>query len=500
MSRPLRLLKSLGRYLGVGLLGFALGVLLLYLWWARSGPPLQPWHTVELEEEFTAAKAQTVQTFADYQQLEARLFHELDDKVYAQTPTGPEYGLVRFSRGSAADPGQWQPDWNRSFELGPREAVGGVLLLHGMSDGPYSLRALGEALAGQGYRVLGLRMPGHGAAPSGLRTVTWEDMATATRLGMRHLAETLGESPIHVMGYSTGAALALDYTLNARAATDAPVPASLVLVSPAIGITPLAAISPWIDRLAGVPGLAQLAWTANLPEFDPFNFNSFSVNASVQVHRMTRSVAARIRNLAANGPIAGFPPTLLLLATVDATVSTDAVVDQLLRHLASEGHELMLYDINRFAKKSPLLVADPGPLTERLMQDETLPFAVTLIANESSESRAVVARSKPPFTAQVTKTEPLDLEWPVDLISLSHVALPFPPDDPLYGRYPPESRERVFLGELAMRGERGVLKVPAQWLLRLRYNPFYDYQAQRVLHWLDRAGGRGDLNPAVGAP
>jgi alpha-beta hydrolase superfamily lysophospholipase len=493
-----RNLKRVGRTLAVALLGFLVGVLLLYVWWARSGPPVQPWHTVELEEELTAAKAEAVRTLADYQVLEERVLQELDAKVFAVTPTGPEYTLVRYSAGSASDPRQRQPNWNRTFELGPEEAVGGVLLLHGMSDGPYSLRALGEALAGRGYRVLGLRMPGHGTAPSGLRTVTWEAMAAATRLGVRHLAGALGDKPIHVMGYSTGAALALDYALNAIAGADAPVPASLVLVSPAIGITRLAALTPWVERLSRLPGLEQLAWTANMPEFDPFNYNSFSVNASVQVHRMTRSVASRVRALASRGPIASFPPTLLLLTTVDATVSPDAVADQLLKHLAPEGHELILYDINRFAIKSPLLIADPGPLTERLMGDGTLPFALTLIANESPQSRYVTARSKPPLSPEATRIEPLNLAWPDDTMSLSHVDLPFPPDDPLYGRYPPEARSQVFLGQLAIRGERGVLKIPAQWLLRLRHNPFYDYQERRVLEWIERASGRGDPSPAAG--
>jgi alpha-beta hydrolase superfamily lysophospholipase len=500
MKRLARILGGVGRYLVVALLGFVVGVVLLYLWWVRSGPAVQIWHTAELEEEFTAAKAGEIRTLSDYRLVEDLLEQEMDAKVYAVTPTGPEYALVRYSAGSASDPRRRKPNWNRSFELGPKEAVGGVLLLHGMSDGPYALRALGESLAQRGYRVLGLRMAGHGTIPSGLRTVTWEDMAAATRLGVRHLAESLGGKPIHLMGYSTGAALALDYTLNTLAGTDAPTPASLVLISPAVGITPLAALTPWFERLSRLPGLEQLAWTANLPEFDPFNYNSFSLNASVQVHRMTRSIGARVRTLAAAEPIAGFPPTLLLLSTVDATVSPNATVDQLLGHLANEGHELMLYDINRFAIKSPLLVADPGPLTERLMGDANLPFAVTLITNDSPDSRSVVARSKPPLAAEVTDTESLGLTWPEDVISLSHVDLPFPPDDPLYGLYPPEGQGQVFLGQLAIRGERGVLKLPAQWLLRLRHNPFYDYQERRVLDWIDRASARSVPNSLSESP
>ena len=44
--------------------------------------------------------------------------------------------------------------------------------------------------------------------------------------------------------------------------------------------------------------------------------------------------------------------------------------------------------------KSTLLVEDPGPLTGRVMGDETLPFAVTLISNETPQTAAVVARHK----------------------------------------------------------------------------------------------------------
>jgi hypothetical protein len=35
-----------------------------------------------------------------------------------------------------------------------------------------------------------------------------------------------------------------------------------------------------------------------------------------------------------------------------------------------------------------------------------------------------------------------------------------------------------------------VLKLPAQWLLRLRHNPFYNYQGQRMLDWIDDANAQ----------
>ena len=385
-----RLAKRLGLYLGIAVLGFLAGVHVLYVLWALNGPPLQPWHEIELAAEFTADQADQVRTLADYQALEARLFAEL-----------------------------------------------------------------------------------------------------------AHLTRVMGGKPVHIIGYSMGAALAVDYSLNARAGTPLPPPASLALISPAVGLARIADLTPWVERLGRIPGLGRLAWTAIMPEFDPFRYNSFTANASLQVHRMTQDLTTRLRRLATPGPLTGFPPTLVLLSAVDATVSAQAVADQLLRHLAPEGHELVLYDINRFALDAPLVVADAGELTERLLADATLPFAVTFIHNLDADTRQVLAERKPPFTAGFTTGTPLDAPWPDEVIALSHIALPFPPDDPLYGRQPPADPSQVFLGQLAIRGENGVLKLPGNWLLRQRHNPFYDYQQQRILDWFDQyRRGQTDLDRA----
>ena len=226
------------------------------------------------------------------------------------------------------------------------------------------------------------------------------------------------------------------------------------------------------------------------PEFDPYKYNSFATNAAGQVHRLTRSVARRIADRARSAPAEFLPPMLVFKSTVDATVSTDAVIDNLLALLTPERHELVLFDINRFAVKSRLLISDPAPLTDRLLADKTLPFAVTFITNEDPESTVVLARRKPPFSAEASTTEPLNLAWPAGVISLSHVALPFPPDDPLYGQRPPGNKDVLFLGQMAIQGERGLLQFPADWLMRLRHNPFYGFLEARTLAWIDGAGAQ----------
>jgi len=459
-------------------------VLAAFCFVACGGQPLEPWHTERLSAEFTAADADDIATFDDYLALEERLFEELYDEVYSEVPTGDKFALIRYSSGSLSDPRTRDPDYNRTFELVADEPLGGVLLLHGLTDSPYSLRKLGESLNEAGYWVVGLRLPGHGTAPSALKYAHWEDMAAATRLAMRYLAEVVGQKPIHIAGYSNGAALAIDHALESSHDPQVKRPASLILVSPSIGISAAAAMAGPIAAISKVPGFGRLAWTQTTPEFDPYKYNSFPINGGAIARKLTQSVASRVAELSQTELASSFPPILVFKSAVDATVSTDAVVDRLLGRLPDNGNELVLFDINRSAIASVLLVSDPGPFTARLMKDPSLPFAVTFIANDNPSSMSIVMRHKPAFAAEVTDVDDLDLEWPRGIISLSHVALPFPPDDPLYGAIRPANRGELYLGQIAIRGERGLMILSSDWLLRLRHNPFYQVLEDRVLDWV----------------
>jgi len=454
-----------------------------------AGPEDSPWLSERLTQEFTRDQADEVRSFPDYLALEDRLFAELDTKVYAATPpAGPDTELLRYSSGSLSDPRGLRPNWNRSFELTATAPVGGVLLLHGMSDSPYSLRVLAETLHREGYQVVGLRLPGNGTAPSGLKYFRWEDMAAAVRIGMAHLAAQVGDQPVHIVGYSIGGALALNYALDALDGQSAPAPASLVLISPAIRLHSAAALAAWKERLSVLPGLGRFAWLTIDPEFDPYKYNSFATNAGEQSHRITRSVARRLESRAQAGTLKDFPPTLVFKSNADSTVTNEAVVERLLSRLPAHRNELVLFDVNRLAAKSVLQIADPRALTTSAVGDAGLPFTVVLVTNENPDSLAVVARRQPPYSGQFAVTEPLGLAWPPSVISLSHVALPIPPDDPLYGQRPPDNTQALFLGQMAIQGERGFFALSSDWLLRMRYNPFYGFLQGTAVGWVKNAG------------
>ena len=126
------------------------------------------------------------------------------------------------------------------------------------------------------------------------------------------------------------------------------------------------------------------------------------------------------------------PPILAFQSVADATVSAPAVVNALFRRLAPEGHEIVFFDINRQAELQPLF--DPAVLAMRagLFDGPALPFDLTAITNADEQSAQIVALHRRAGSTTVERL-PTGLEWPRHVFSLSHVALPFPPDDPVYG-------------------------------------------------------------------
>jgi alpha-beta hydrolase superfamily lysophospholipase len=444
---------------------------------------LEPWHTARLTEDFRAGDE--AGSFADYIEIERRAFDELDEEVYAEVGTGPEYALVRYSRGSLSDPDTFPQNYNRSYELVPEVARGGVLLLHGMSDSPYSLWALGESLHEAGFHVVNLRLPGHGTAAAALTRASWQDFAAATEIAMLHLHDVVETRPIHIVGFSNGGPLAVNYALDAIEDQGLPQAASLILIAPAIGVSAAAGFAGFKDFLGRIPGLTSLRYTQIRPEFEPFRYGAFPTNGATQTHRITRRISSGVSKLEREGRGASMPPMLVIKSAVDSTVSNDAVIDRLLGRLPDNGNEFLVFDVNRMAVGSSVIVKDPGPLASRLTSEGNLPFAVTLVKNESPDSGRVVATHKPAYASEFSEVGQLEQSWPTGVVSLSHIALTFPPDDPLYGAIAPEDGNALYLGSVTLRGERGILRVPDGWFTRQRFNPFYDYMEARILEWCE---------------
>jgi pimeloyl-ACP methyl ester carboxylesterase len=454
-----------------------------------NGPALMPWHLAHLTAEFNAADASKVGSLDDYRALEAKLMTQLDAEVYSQVPLDQRRAVNRYFAGSLADARKRTPNWNLTFEMPAIRPKGAALLLHGLTDSPYSMRALAELFAARGWYVVGLRLPGHGTAPAALTRVTWQDWAAATRLAAKHLRAKAGPAvPLVIAGYSMGAALAVEYALATLLGEPLPRASGLVLLSPAIGVSPVAAFAAWPAHIARWTGWERLAWTETPPEFDPYKYNGFTANAADQIYQLTIRIGEQIAALGKPGGVSGVPPVLAFQSVADSTVSTAAVVDALFAKLAPEGHAVVAFDINRDPELEPLLSPAARTVTRNLLTGPSLPFDLTVLGNAGAMSASerdlsLVARHRAAGSMAV-ETQPTGMAWPRGTYSLSHVALPFRADDPVYGATPPTHWDFMFLGKIELFGERGVLAVPAGDFVRLRYNPFFPYIELRVGEFL----------------
>ena len=470
-------------------LGAAVTLVVAAIFVLNNKPDLEIWHVAKLDEEFTA-KSQ-VTTFAEYLELEDRLFAQLDTEVCDKLDEADRSQINRFNAGSLSDPGRWPTNWNRSYELavdaGRGGAKAGVLLIHGLSDSPYSLRNIGASLNAAGAHVVGLRVPGHGTAPASLTRTRWKDMTSAVEIAMRHLAEVADGRPLYLVGSSNGAALAVKYGLSAIEDEALPNLDGIVLISPQIGVTPVAGLAVWQERAGRLLGLRKLSWKSVLLEYDPFKYGSFPINAGKVAYELTKQNRSALGRLAKTGKLGDFPPVLCFQSVVDATVSARAVVDDLFALLPENGHELVAIGLNRTIESEPILRPDLRSAAYRVTEDPSRSFVFTLLANATPESLEVAERKW--GVGEVDSIDrPLGLSWPERVYSLSHVALPFPENDPLYGSERSASDPGVHIGDVSLRGERDVILIPAGELLRQRWNPFYPYLEARILDRLGLAG------------
>jgi alpha-beta hydrolase superfamily lysophospholipase len=454
--------------------------LALRVWDTERGPSLEPWHTYVPADMH--AEEIDKSDWAQYLRREESIFSDVRREVVDKIDEAARVPGNRYFAGSPIYPGRFKQDFNRSYTLEPDgPPVGAVVLLHGLTDSPYSLRHIARWYRDAGFFVVAIRLPAHGTVPAALTDVEWEDWAAATRLAMREARRRVGPSgPLHIVGFSNGGALAMKYELEALADARLPRADRLILISPMIGITSFARFAGLAALPALLPAFAKAAWLGIIPEFNPFKYNSFPVNGARQSHRLTAALREEIADAGRDGRLAKLPPVLTFQSVVDFTVSTPAVISGLYDHLPANGSELVLFDLNRAAGVSPLLRDAAETVLSRILPAPPRRYRTVIVTNVSPESYEVVERATD--AGQTTETSrKLGLAFPPNIFSLSHVALPFPVTDSLYGQQPDDSEDfGIHLGAMAPRGERGVLIVNLDTLLRVSSNPFLPYVQERM--------------------
>jgi alpha-beta hydrolase superfamily lysophospholipase len=159
-----------------------------------------------------------------------------------------------------------------------------------------------------------------------------------------------------------------------------------------IGVRSLARFAGIVGWPALFPSFAKAAWLDVVPEFKPFKYNSFPVNAARQSSLVSRALQRQIADRLLDGRLAELPPVLTFQSAVDSTVSTRAVVTALYAHLPANGSELVLYDLNRSASIGPLLRESADTALARILPPTPRSYRTTIITSVSPQTESVEER------------------------------------------------------------------------------------------------------------
>lgn len=228
-------------------------------------------------------------------------------------------------------------EWPKSKECGS-QGTEGLLLIHGLSDSPFLMNDIGDTLNKISTRCLLIRsilLPGHATYPGDLRKAKWQDWVSAAKYGIESFQGDA--SAVHVVGFSTGGALAIYWAINSDNIPPSIPIKSLVLLSPAVRIVGLPAIPKIVfDAVATTRNETEaFAWQDKFDDQDFAKYESFPLYAGYQLYLLDRELD--IHNSRDRLHI----PVFMALSLEDATVDPLASI-QLFRSLKNAKSSLFL--------------------------------------------------------------------------------------------------------------------------------------------------------------
>lgn len=448
---------------------------------SRGNMPLEAEHLIVLKKDFLASRDHTLD-WTSYLALEQEVLEELETKIEERSRHAT--ALNRHAAAGPNNPNGFEHNWNLSYKVEPARGLkGSAVLIHGLTDSPYSMRATAGIFSEAGLETFVPRVPGHGFNAGSLASRNKEDWMSVVSLSVK-AADAAREpgQPLVIGGYSNGAILALRYAIECKIKS-LPCPDRILLLSPAISVTKFA----WFGRLhravSWTPYFSQFRWESIYPEVDSFKFTSFPKSAGFE----TASLAADIQKALEKHDL-NLPPILAFQSAVDATVSTKAVLE-FFKQVGGTDHELVFYDMNRFQYFSEWIKAELEDLNT-FQLSAPMPMTVTILSNQSASDRSIVEYKLKGGELKY-ESAPTNLAWPTAVYSLAHIAIPFSPDDEQYG----ETGRAI--GTYSPRGERDVISLGPGYFQRMRYNPFFEYQKKRIERWLaEELAGNQSLDNA----
>ncbi len=173
------------------------------------------------------------------------------------------------------------------FELAQENNDKAILLIHGLTDSPFSFHDLSQFFYQQGFTVRTLLLPGHGVAPSELVHTDYEKWQQAATFA---IDQTLNDyQQVYLGGLSTGGALIFNYLMQQQQVDEKI--KGLFMWSPASKAkSDLAWLAKYID------GIPFIDWIDLDADIDFAKYESFPYNAGAQVHALMKLVVGEGAN------------------------------------------------------------------------------------------------------------------------------------------------------------------------------------------------------------
>jgi len=218
------------------------------------------------------------------------------------------------------------------FDAGPTVASGdgaariGVLLCHGFTGSPQSLRPWAQHLADAGFRVSVPLLPGHGTHWKHMQATRWEDWYSAVDKALRRLLTECDD--VFVMGLSMGGGLALRLAEEHGAAVR-----GVVVVNPSVKRNkPVEALLPIISRL--IPSLPGVGSDINRPGVREVGYDRVPLKAAHSLTRMWKTVQADLPRVTV--------PVLVFRSASDHVVHASSSALVLARVSSRDAQEIVL--------------------------------------------------------------------------------------------------------------------------------------------------------------
>ena len=149
-----------------------------------------------------------------------------------------------------------------------------------------------------------------------------------------------------------------------------------------IGITSFARFAGVLGWPAMFPSFAKAAWLDVIPEYNPFKYNSFPVNAARQSSQMAAAVQDALEARAEAGTLGQLPPVLTFQSTLEFHRARHAVVDTFIRRFPFQWQRAPIAQPRSPAETRSLIRPAEQPICRYLAATAPRNYAVTIVTNE----------------------------------------------------------------------------------------------------------------------